>query len=470
MTPPGSQYLSARAPWVPEIGYVPRSDAERQEALEEDLSARSLCSQQVKEIPAAARRKPLLCFISFSRGLLSHVARGEVRYSAQSGWDRLDLWNLTEFDPPIRISALTKRLGARRTSRARNTLKAGGNLPAKAFEQMMEALQRTDAASYKTANGLIDRSAPPAPPEPTAARMNWAYQRDAAVTVQEIAGIPRGQLWVAPQLDTESSPDAVSIFDDVGDMRAIEDVLVLRDLEGEPDWDLVKKHRYPAKTFENGDTKLTIVLANKLDLEKQLGVDLIYVNETLKSVVFVQYKMFKGVDGEEGYRPDSQLGEEIQRMDAAMAVLMKAAADESCDGYRFGIDPFFLKFCTRLLEHDQEGHVPGYYIPVSYWKRLVLDPRVKGPCNGIVVRPDNLGRYFTPTAFKDLVTRGWIGTTALAAEVVIPAIKAAMVGSRSIVLAVQSTVPEDGSEEPKPRLKAPPPPRYPGRKAPRIQI
>src|SRR5258708_18262761 len=250
-----------------------------------------------------------------------------------------------------------------------------------------------------------------------------------------------------PQHDTGAAPDAVSIFDDVGDMRTIEDVLVLRDLEGEPDWSLVKKHRYPAKTFENGDTKLTTVGANKQELEKQLGVDLIYVNETLKSVVFVQYKMFKGIDGEEGYRPDSQLNEEIQRMDAAMAVLVKAAADESCDGYRFGVDPFFLKFCTKLLEHDQEGHVPGHYIPVSYWKRLVLDPRVKGPPNGIVVMPDNLGRYLTPTAFKDLGTSGWSGTSAPAAGAVRPFIKAPMAGARSIVLAVQSTVPEDGRSE-----------------------
>jgi hypothetical protein len=104
MTPAGNQYLVARERRIPEIGYVLRSDAERKEALEDDLSARSLCSQQVKEIPTAARRKPLLCFITFSRGLLTHVAKAEVRYTAQSGWDRLHLCNLTEFDQPIRIS------------------------------------------------------------------------------------------------------------------------------------------------------------------------------------------------------------------------------------------------------------------------------------------------------------------------------------------------------------------------------
>ena len=443
---PGNQYLVARGSWVPEIGYVLRTDAERKEALEDDLMTYSFCSHQVVKVTAAARRKPMLCFISFSRGLLTHFARSEVRYNAQSGWDRLDIWNLTELDQPIRVSALTAKLGSGRISRARATLKDGGSLPAKAFEQVMEALKKADAAAYKAADGLIDRSAAPPPQEPTAAQMNWAYQRDAAVTALDIAGIPRGQLGVAPQIDTGARAGTVSIFDDIGDMRTIEDVLVLRDLEGEPDWDLLKKHRYPAKTFESGDTKLTVVLANKQELEITLGVDLIYVNETLNSVVFVQYKMFKGVDGEEGYRPDPQLNKEILRMDSAMNILEQVAADNSCDGYRLAADPFFFKFCTKLLEHDQEGHVPGYYIPLGYWKRLVLDSRVIGERGGILVKHDTLGRYFTPTAFKDLVTRGWIGTSPSGTKIVVPAIKDAMAGKRSIVLAVQSAIPEKEAE------------------------
>ena len=54
-----------------------------------------------------------------------------------------------------------------------------------------------------------------------------------------------------------------------------------------------------------------MVLANKLPLERQLGVDLIYVNETLRCVVFVQYKVMRGKDGAERYRPEGQLKEEI---------------------------------------------------------------------------------------------------------------------------------------------------------------
>jgi hypothetical protein len=61
--------------------------------------------------------------------------------------------------------------------------------------------------------------------------------------------------------------------------HGLEDILILHDLNGTAGWDAMKAHRYPAKTFRSGDTILTVVLANKLPLEQQLGVDLIYVNE-----------------------------------------------------------------------------------------------------------------------------------------------------------------------------------------------
>lgn len=91
---------------------------------------------------------------------------------------------------------------------------------------------------------------------------------------------------------------------------------------------LPRSQRYPVRTFVNGATKLSVLLANKLELEKQLGVDLIYCNETHQSVVFVQYKMFAGADGADGYRPNEQLTEEIRRMDALAATF--AAVPPMC--------------------------------------------------------------------------------------------------------------------------------------------
>ncbi len=66
----GGQFLDAPMRWVPELGYLLKSDAKRKEALQDDLDANSICSQQIKKVPLAARRKWLLCFISFDNGWL----------------------------------------------------------------------------------------------------------------------------------------------------------------------------------------------------------------------------------------------------------------------------------------------------------------------------------------------------------------------------------------------------------------
>jgi len=467
------QYPQAGALWTPEIGFLLQVKADRLDELEEALRTREICSQGIPEIPVALRRKWMLCFVSTDGRSLTHVARSIVYYAAESGRDKLDVWNLMPFEAPVRISAIKKKLEGAQIWRARRALDAGGTLSAKAFEQVMDALKRVDSSAHKIANGLIGRKRPPPEPGPINAQMNWAYQRDAAVTALEIARIPKERLKATPQLNGAELTDTTSIFDDDDSMRAIEDVLILRDLEkGDPDWEFVKSQQYPARTFENGDTKLTIVLANKLNLEKQLGVDLIYVNETLGAVVFVQYKMFEGDDGEKGYRPDAQLDKEIARMDAAATALAKVAPDMTCDGYRFCPDPFFLKFCTRLLTHDEKGHVPGRYVTVDYWKRLALDSRMDGKKGGKILYQETLGRrYFTPGAFTELVSRGWVGTSALQAKVLVPFIKAAMKGKKGIVLAIESKTPTDPNDVEAPRrTRMPPKSRYPGKRAKVIQL
>ncbi|MGF6642434.1 hypothetical protein [Paraburkholderia sp. GAS82] len=473
MPPIEDQYPPARALWIPEIGFLLHVKADRLNELEDALQTREICSQGIPEISVALRRKWMLCFVSTDGRSLSHVARSVVYYAAESGRDKLDIWNLTSLKAPVRISAIKRKLEGAQIWRARRALDAGGTISAKAFEQMMDALKRVDSSAHKIASGLISRKQPPPATGPINARMNWAYQRDAAMTALEIAGIPKERLKAAAQLNGANLTDTTSIFDDDRSMRAMEDVLILRDLEkGDRDWNYVKSQQYPARTFENGDTKLTIVLANKMDLEKQLGVDLIYVNETLGAVVFVQYKMFEGEDGKDGYRPDAQLDKEIARMDRAAAELAKVDVDETCDGYRFCPDPFFLKFCTRLLEHDEKGHVPGAYVTLDYWKRLALDPRTRGEKGGKILYPETLGRrYLTPSTFTHLVSRGWVGTSALQARILIPFIKDAMKGKKGIVLAVESKVPTDPDDvEARRRTRMPPKPRYPGKRAKIIQL
>lgn len=471
MPPAGNQYLEAREPWVPEIGYLLDIRAERFAELERDLLVGSECSQAVAKIPEALKRKMMLCFISTKRGLISHVARAEVRYGAQSGYHRLDMWNVLPLPEPVRKSAISRQLAGRQSWRAKRDLENGGHMSAGSFSLLLAALERASPEAFAVADGMIDRGPVGPDPEPTPEKVNWAYQRDAVVTALEIAGMPKDWLKIPAQLKQTKTP-VTSIFDEIGEVYAMEDHLILQDMDaGGPDWNAERAVHYPAKVFTKGETVLTVILANKEELEKQLGVDLIYINERYRAVVFVQYKMFNGLDGEEGYRPDGQLADEIARMDAAAATLAKIADDHSCDGYRLGLEPFFLKFCSRLLTHDTTGHVPGHYLPLGYWKRLALDNRIKGIRGGVRVDRDNLGRYFNPTAFIDLVAKGWIGTSALQADVLIPYLMDALRGKKGVVLAIESQGPPDDDFELAPTpTHAPPPKRRPGRKVPVIQI
>lgn len=459
-------YFSGREPWIPEHGYVLKITPERFEELENDQFPSGGCSQGIPEIPRALLRKWMLCFICMRRGQIAYVARSVVRYSAESGKDRLDIWNLESLPAPVSISAIKKGLRGKQTWRARKALE-GGHISASAFGAVMDALRATDQNAFAVANGLVDRT--PASPNPTLtpSRTNWAYQRDAVVTSLEIAGIPKNHLHISPQITDDSVEGVRSIFDSKEHMTTIEDLAILQDLDaGGEGWEFIKRQRYPAKLFVYNETKLTVILANKLSIEHQLGVDLIYVNETLKATVFVQYKMFRGVDGEDGYRPEKNLASEIERMDELAADLAAAGHDESCDGYRFGSDPFFMKFCKKLLTHEDSGHVPGMYVPLSFWKRLVKSPAAKGRNQGTVIYPETFQRrYFTPTHFIDMVGRGWIGTTCAQTDLIVPYLKAAIEGKKTVVLAVQSSLPppsEDGDEMKRlPRVRKV---MYPGRK------
>lgn len=282
-------YLDGRQRWPAEQGYFLFVSRERFQALEDGRRVTDFCSQSIGELSAGAKRKPMICFSGSRKGGITHIARAEVRYGAESGRDRLDMWNHKELPHALRVSAIKKELTGPQAWRARKALDGGPCSPA-AFKAMMNALKKADPKIFNIANKLIDRRPPPSDPDPTAAKQNWAYQRDAVTTALEIAHLPR-ELFRSPAQLAEGKKTPKSVFENDKEMKSIEDILVLRDATiRDPDWQFVIEHRYPAKTFENGATKLTVVLANKLELEKQLGVDLIYVNETLNAVVFVQYK------------------------------------------------------------------------------------------------------------------------------------------------------------------------------------
>lgn len=166
---------------------------------------------------------------------------------------------------------------------------------------------------------------------------------------------------------------------------------------------------YAARTFQNQNdpaVRLTVFMANRLGLEEQTGADLIYYNETYRSFVMVQYKAMEDADETHEFRWQNKdkFVEEIARMETLFAELSKIPLDKEPDGFRFSSNPFFLKFCPRIVFNpDDKGLFKGIYVPLDLWKVLDASGRLKGPKGGNVLSYENIGRRLNNSEFATLV-------------------------------------------------------------------
>jgi hypothetical protein len=95
------------------------------------------------------------------------------------------------------------------------------------------------------------------------------------------------------------SPDQLSFLSGVSRRHLQEESPLQHDLNNWVGANAV--HVAGVSTFELGDRRLQVVYANRNELERTLGVDLIYVNSRFNSFVLVQYKLMH----HEGYRPSA---------------------------------------------------------------------------------------------------------------------------------------------------------------------
>lgn len=72
-------YLDSWQRWPAEQCCFLFVNRERFQALEDGRRVTDLCSQSIVELPAGARRKPIICFHSFRKDEVTHFARAEVR-------------------------------------------------------------------------------------------------------------------------------------------------------------------------------------------------------------------------------------------------------------------------------------------------------------------------------------------------------------------------------------------------------
>lgn len=390
-----------------------------------------------------SRNVPLVCFVVDAHKI-THIGLGRRGTRAGTGLSRLNIDRVEKLAEPLSVQRVTNRLPKRNAASVRKRFKSGGLLTDKGFTAVIEAIrQLAPQASSMLERFSQTRTARIQSLSPKV-KDNLAQQKEAVLTALSIAGLSREpvQTWSPP----EATPE--SFLDGLPSARLREDQMVINDLMKIPGFTLIRDQVSVtgAAVFESEATseRLTVILANRLPLEEQTGTDLIYFNETYQSFVMVQYKAMEREDGPNGvpqavFRlPNTQLAEEITRMDALLATIQACPANTSHDGYRLTENPFFLKLCSRLVFNpDDIGLVPGMYLPLDYWKLLVQSPGIPGPRGGLRVTFENAGRHFDNSSFTNIVSKAWVGTTPSQSDVLKEAIRQTLETGKALAIAVK---------------------------------
>ena len=387
-----------------------------------------------------SRRTPLMVFASFEDNQITHIAAGKRGMRAGTGLIRLNIYDLEPLSRPIEFDELLRGVGTRVRHHLRQVLSKGGILSQKTLEAFVARLIDLDAtvagrlARYtENWREALSRLSP-------RIRSNLALQKETLGLALELGGIPRDELvtW-HPTEDSQQS-----FLSGLPGVRVREDAMLLKDFSTLPGFDAVGEVTcYGTKVFENPDDRsirMTVVMANRLPLEQQTGADLIYFNEAYHCFVMVQYKAMENGDNGPEFRwqADDQFARELERMDVLISELKKIPSGNDPDGFRFSNNPFFLKFCPRVLFNpDDKGLFKGIYLPLDLWKRLEETGRLKGDRGGNVLTFRNVGRRINNSEFVKLIAGSWVGTSIEQSTVLSSIIDQVLASGKTVTLAVK---------------------------------
>lgn len=300
------------------------------------------------------------------------------------------------------------------------------NLSPKLSAHVIETL-----AAYSENKAALDTALSQLPMLRQVPNTNWA-QEDAIQIAMDVFGM-RGN----------AAPDEVALKQGVSSGLSLigaylyEDNVVHSDASHLTGFDAIASDVTGRAIFKKGDERLVIYTANKLPLEKMLGVDLIYINETRGNVVMVQYKMLeekKKAKGDWHFRPDQQLRDEIARM--KIPEVQAALKD-----YRLSRNPFFFKFVKRKIVDDSHQ---SFVVSLDHLNHILASPVAKGPKGGVRMSYDALdGTYLREADMIGLIRSGYVGTHGAETTALGTIIDAVAKGNKAVVLAWQQKIQEN---------------------------
>src|SRR5437879_5383490 len=100
-----------------------------------------------------SRRAPLVCFVSVSDGVITHIARGKRGNRAGTGLRRLNILDVRQLEPLVRIGDIVARVPGRLRASVRHRLTSGGVLSHTGFLAVVDAFREVSP----TSRSLLDR-------------------------------------------------------------------------------------------------------------------------------------------------------------------------------------------------------------------------------------------------------------------------------------------------------------------------
>lgn len=373
-------------------------------------------------------RPPTVCLI-FTEDLRGNDACYFARLSMRRPASTLDTWLKIEGAEPIEPATEGALPGLVSDKALKTNLRnrlADDESPVIALSPALSAHLVEKLAARGDNAGTIRRVAA-ALEGPRVLSRNGALQHDAVKMALGAFGIPADR----PARHVEVAGGRETAL-----TRIREDAVIDHDARFVPSFTLRSGDLTGRAVFENGPEKLEVITANTRDLERVLGVDLIYLNVIKQNIVMVQYKMLEA-QRRQGrvdwvYRPDAQLQKEIARMKRFSAAKAPGPLE-----YRINPEVFYLKFVRR----DAELGKSAITMPIDHYEILNTDPACKGKRGAFRISYKSLnGSYLRQDPFLELIRAGYIGAHTKTTADLRRLVDAVLKNGRAVVAAIQSYI------------------------------